>query len=80
MMVSTSSVTVGLRPSGQQVCNTSEHVAAWNLLVSRIIKTSTNNTGSYAAFIYLAYSMMALLYERVPVLEDTWIECLGDFG
>lgn len=32
------------------------------------------------AFIYLAYSMMALLYETVPILEDTWIECLGDLG
>ncbi|KXJ85207.1 hypothetical protein Micbo1qcDRAFT_128412, partial [Microdochium bolleyi] len=28
-------------------------------------------------FIYLAYSMMALLYETVPAFEDTWIECLG---
>ncbi|KAI9812741.1 MAG: hypothetical protein M1827_004497 [Pycnora praestabilis] len=32
------------------------------------------------AFIYLAYSMMALLYETVPTFEDTWIECLGDLG
>ncbi|KAH6977968.1 hypothetical protein EDB82DRAFT_503016 [Fusarium venenatum] len=32
------------------------------------------------AFIYLAYSMMALLYETVPSFEDTWIECLGDLG
>ncbi|KAM0283501.1 hypothetical protein ACHAQH_002452 [Verticillium albo-atrum] len=32
------------------------------------------------AFIYLAYSMMALLYETVPKFEDTWIECLGDLG
>ncbi len=32
------------------------------------------------AFIYIAYSMMALLYETVPALENTWIECLGDFG
>lgn len=31
-------------------------------------------------FIYLAYSMMALLYETVPTFEDTWIECLGDLG
>lgn len=30
------------------------------------------------AFIYLAYSMMALLYETVPAFEDTWMECLGD--
>ncbi|GJC89518.1 telomerase-binding protein EST1A [Colletotrichum liriopes] len=29
-------------------------------------------------FIYLAYSMMALLYETVPTFEDTWVECLGD--
>ncbi|KAL2257684.1 hypothetical protein VTK26DRAFT_9311 [Humicola hyalothermophila] len=31
-------------------------------------------------FIYLAYSMMALLLETVPAFEDTWIECLGDLG
>ena len=31
-------------------------------------------------FIYLAYSMMALLYETVPNFEDSWIECLGDLG
>lgn len=31
-------------------------------------------------FIYLAYSMMALLYETVLEFEDTWIECLGDLG
>jgi hypothetical protein len=32
------------------------------------------------AFIYLAYQLMALLYETVPAFEDTWIECLGDLG
>lgn len=32
------------------------------------------------AFIYTAYSMMALLYETVPAFEDTWIECLGDLA
>jgi hypothetical protein len=32
------------------------------------------------AFIYLAYSMMALFYETVPAFGDTWIECLGDLG
>jgi hypothetical protein len=26
------------------------------------------------AFIYMAYSMVALLYETVPAFEDTWIE------
>ncbi|KAF5707513.1 hypothetical protein FMUND_11046 [Fusarium mundagurra] len=31
-------------------------------------------------FLYLAYGMMALLYETVPAYEDTWIECLGDLG
>lgn len=31
-------------------------------------------------FIYLAYSMVALLYETVPAFEDTWIECLGDLS
>ncbi|EMC98843.1 hypothetical protein BAUCODRAFT_103364, partial [Baudoinia panamericana UAMH 10762] len=32
------------------------------------------------SFIYLAYQMMALLYETVPVFLDTWIECLGDLA
>jgi hypothetical protein len=32
------------------------------------------------SFIYIAYSMMALLCETVPAFEDTWIECLGDLG
>ncbi|KAL9004272.1 MAG: hypothetical protein Q9188_002907 [Gyalolechia gomerana] len=32
------------------------------------------------AFIYIAYSMMALLYETVPAFEETWIECLGDLA
>jgi hypothetical protein len=32
------------------------------------------------AFVYLAYSMMALLHETVPASEDTWIECQGDLG
>jgi hypothetical protein len=32
------------------------------------------------AITYLAYLMMALLYETVPAFEDTWIERLGDIG
>ncbi|KAM5361332.1 hypothetical protein ACJZ2D_013171 [Fusarium nematophilum] len=32
------------------------------------------------AFLYLAYSMVALFCETVPSFEDTWIECLGDLG
>lgn len=32
------------------------------------------------SFVYLAYSMMALLMESVPSFEDTWIECLGDLA
>ncbi|KAI1317337.1 hypothetical protein F5Y16DRAFT_419788 [Xylariaceae sp. FL0255] len=31
-------------------------------------------------FIYLAYSIIALLYETVPAFKDTWIEYLGDLG
>lgn len=31
-------------------------------------------------FLNISYSMMALLYETVPMFEDTWIECLGDLG
>jgi len=31
-------------------------------------------------FIYLAYQMMALLYETVPSFGETWIECLGDLS
>ena len=32
------------------------------------------------SFIYLAYQMMALLFETVPTFTDTWIECLGDLA
>ena len=32
------------------------------------------------AFIYIAYSMMALLYETVPAFKDTWIDRLGVLG
>jgi hypothetical protein len=42
-----------------------------------------NLPGSYdhmMTFIYMLYSMMALLLETVPAFEDTWIECLGDLG
>jgi hypothetical protein len=32
------------------------------------------------AFVYIAYSMMALLMESVPSFLETWIECLGDIA
>ena len=32
------------------------------------------------AFIFIAYTMTALLYETVSTFEDTWLECLGDLG
>lgn len=32
------------------------------------------------AFFYLAYPMMTLLLESVPVFRETWIECLGDLA
>ena len=32
------------------------------------------------AFIYIAYQMMALLFETVSNFVDTWIECLGDLS
>ena len=32
------------------------------------------------AFVYIAYSMMALLMESVPSFLETWIECLGDLA
>lgn len=32
------------------------------------------------AFIYIAYSIMALLYETVSIFEGTWVECLGDLS
>jgi hypothetical protein len=31
-------------------------------------------------FIYLSYSMMALLYETVPVFAHTWVKYLGDIS
>ncbi|KAL2067550.1 hypothetical protein VTL71DRAFT_1975 [Oculimacula yallundae] len=36
--------------------------------------------GHMLAIIYLAYSMMALLYETVPVFDKTWFECRGGLG
>ena len=32
------------------------------------------------AFISIAFAMMTLLVETVPMFENTWIECLGDLG
>ncbi|KAK5953876.1 hypothetical protein OHC33_005147 [Knufia fluminis] len=32
------------------------------------------------SFVYLSYSMMALLMETVPDFLETWIECLGDLA
>ena len=32
------------------------------------------------AFVYVAYSMMALLKESIPSFLETWIECLGDLA
>ncbi|KHO01376.1 uncharacterized protein MAM_00377 [Metarhizium album ARSEF 1941] len=32
------------------------------------------------SFVYIAYSMVGLLYETIPLFRDTWIECLGDLG
>ncbi|KAL9045732.1 MAG: hypothetical protein Q9214_001272 [Letrouitia sp. 1 TL-2023] len=32
------------------------------------------------AFLYIAYSSVALLYETIASFEDTWIECLGDLA
>ncbi|ODA83153.1 hypothetical protein RJ55_01663 [Drechmeria coniospora] len=31
-------------------------------------------------FIYIAYNMIALLYETVPAFKNNWIECLGDLS
>jgi hypothetical protein len=43
-------------------------------------RETTKSLDHMVAFVYLAYSMTALLYETVPAFEDTWIECLGDFA
>lgn len=32
------------------------------------------------SFLYLSYSMVALLKETVPEFRETWIECLGDLA
>jgi hypothetical protein len=32
------------------------------------------------AFIYLSYSMIALLYEEIPAFANTWVECLGEIS
>jgi hypothetical protein len=31
-------------------------------------------------FLYLSYSILALIYETAPAFKDTWLECLGDLG
>lgn len=36
-----------------------------------------NSSDHMLAFIYLAYSMMTLLYETVPVFEEMWINYLS---
>ncbi|KAJ4008396.1 hypothetical protein NW766_009390 [Fusarium irregulare] len=45
-----------------------------------LLRCSPKSLDHMLTFLYLAYSMMALLYETVPAFEDTWIECLGDIG
>ena len=32
------------------------------------------------SFVYLAYQMMGLLMESIPVFHESWIECLGDLA
>lgn len=39
-----------------------------------------DSLGHMLVFVYLAYSMMALLMESVPGFEETWIKCLGDLA
>jgi hypothetical protein len=39
-----------------------------------------NSLDQMLVFVYLAYSMMALLMESVLSFEETWIECLGDLA
>jgi len=39
-----------------------------------------NSLEHMLTFIYLAYPIMALLYETVPAFQDTWIERLGGLG
>ncbi|RYO78705.1 hypothetical protein DL762_008558 [Monosporascus cannonballus] len=43
-------------------------------------KSPSSSLEHMLAFIYLAYSMTALLYETVPAFEDALIEFLGDLG
>jgi hypothetical protein len=45
-----------------------------------LLRHSPKSLEHMLTFLYLAYSMLALLYETVPAFEDTWIECLGDLG
>ncbi|KAF3031910.1 hypothetical protein E8E12_002634 [Didymella heteroderae] len=57
-----------------------EYAKRQNLESAQNRQTVTNVKEVLFAFIYLAYKMMALLYETVPAFEDTWLECLGDLG
>ena len=52
-------------------------IHSFSELVRNRLPTSLDHMLS---FIYLAYSMMTMLYETVPSSEDTWIECFGDLG
>ncbi|RBR07666.1 uncharacterized protein FIESC28_10565 [Fusarium coffeatum] len=45
-----------------------------------LLRHSSKSLDHMLTFLYLAYSVVALLYETVPAFEDTWIECLGDLG
>lgn len=46
-----------------------------------LLRHNLPNSRDYMlTFIYLAYSIMALLYETVPAFDETWIECLGDLS
>ncbi|KAM3064634.1 hypothetical protein ACMFMF_011878 [Clarireedia jacksonii] len=64
-----------------KVRNACKDVAPWDTFVLGALRHRLPASLDHMlAFIYLAYSMMALLYETVPAFEDTWIECLGDLG
>ncbi|KAI5927730.1 hypothetical protein F4810DRAFT_279023 [Camillea tinctor] len=55
----------------------------WRHGMHSFLKSLRQHLGSsedIQCFIYMAYSMMALLYETVPALEETWMGCLRDLG
>ncbi|KAL9112830.1 MAG: hypothetical protein Q9227_002907 [Pyrenula ochraceoflavens] len=66
------------RPITQdQLVNEVKGIYAGLVMVEKKLPDSLDHM---LAFVYLSYSMMALLKESITSFEETWIECLGDLA